>query len=68
MIERECNRDELLYNYGNEWLTSHPDDFTAGEGAHSTQLNSWMDGWMGPRASGHIGEKLNLKPLQGVEL
>jgi hypothetical protein len=36
-LQCECNRDELLYNYGNEWLISHTGHFTAREGAHSTK-------------------------------
>ena len=50
----ECNRDELLYSYGNEWLISYPDHFTGREGAHSTK---WIVGWMGLRASLDIFER-----------
>jgi len=36
LLWRECNRDEMLYNYGNEELISHPGHFTAREGDYST--------------------------------
>jgi hypothetical protein len=49
----EWKKGWTALNYGDEWLISHVDNFTARKGNQSTH---WIGGWMGLRASADILE------------